>query len=186
MDFKVCGTTKGITAMQMDLRLPQGMTLVEAAMSDRATASHQVAFSQLANGNYRLLVASSACKAFAGNDGTVLTLTLAGTPSGEGYLSNIVLATPTATCYSIEGINLNFIPTGIDNVYYSARIYSEGGNIVIDSPSDGTAQIVLPNGMSQTAKVMRGRNGYPSTTQGVVIVKTGTEIKKLQLKYSSF
>ncbi len=172
----------GITAMQMDLRLPQGMTLVEAAMSDRATASHQVAFSQLANGNYRLLVASSACKAFAGNDGTVLTLTLAGTPSGEGYLSNIVLATPTATCYSIEGINLNFTPTGIDNVYYSARIYSEGGNIVIDSPSDGTAQIVLPNGMSQTAKVMRGRNVYPSTTQGVVIVKTGTEIKKLQLK----
>ncbi|MBR5638344.1 MAG: C10 family peptidase [Muribaculaceae bacterium] len=172
----------GITALQMDLRLPKGMTLVEASLTNRASASHQVAFSQLANSDYRLLASSSICKTFSGTFGTVLTLTLAGTPGGNGSLSNIVLASPTATCYSIEDINLNFTPTGLDNVYSTARIYSEGGNIVIVAPHNGTAQIILPNGMNKTVKIMPGRNIYPAPTQGVVIVKMGDSIKKIQLK----
>ena len=69
-----------LTALQMDLALPTGMTLVDASLSGRASASHQVAFNQLSNGDYRLLASSPACKAFNGNDGTVLTLTLAGEP----------------------------------------------------------------------------------------------------------
>ena len=88
----------GITALQMDLGLPQGTALVDATLTDRASASHQVAFSQLANGQYRLLASSSTCKTLAGTSGAVLTLTLAGTPSGNGSLSNIVLAPlPLAT-----------------------------------------------------------------------------------------
>ena len=172
----------GITAIQMDLTLPQGMRLVDASLTDRASASHQLAINQLANGDYRLLASSSTCKTFAGYDGTVLTLTLAGTPSGNGNLSNIVLATPTAACHSIEVINLNFYPTDIDNIYSTACIYSEGGSIVIVSPIDSTAQIVLPNGMNKTVKVLRGRNIYQAPAQGVVIVKMGDSVKKLQLK----
>lgn len=147
-----------LTAIQMDINLPQGMTLVDASLTDRASASHQVAFNQLTNGDYRLLASSGALKCFKNNDGTVLTLTLAGNPYGNGCLSGIKLATPSSTRYSVDDIELNFNPTGVDNVTTAARIYSEGGKIVIISPSDGTAQIVLPNGMNKTVKVATGRN----------------------------
>lgn len=169
-----------LTAMQMDLNLPQGMTLVDATLSDRASASHQVAFNQLNNGDYRLLSSSPACKSFKGNNGTVLTLTLKGTPSSNGGLRNIQLASPRAEGYSIDDLELNFSPTGVDYVTTSARIYSEGGNIVIVSPNDGTAQIVLPNGMSKTVNVSVGSNVYEAPAKGIVIVKMGNEIKKMR------
>lgn len=169
-----------ITAMQMDINLPEGMTLVDASLSDRASASHQVDFNQLANGDYRLLAASSTLKSFNNNEGAVLSLTLAGTPGGNGRLSGIKLATPAATRYSVDDIELNFIPTGIENLTTAARIYSEGNNIVIVSPSDGMAQIVLPNGMNKTVKVATGRNVVETPAKGLVIVKMGNEAKKLR------
>ena len=169
-----------LSAMQMDLNLPQGMTLVDATLSDRASASHQVAFNKLTNGDYRLLASSQVCKPLNGNDGTVLTLIITGTPSGNGILRNIQLASPCADGYSIDDLELNFSPTGVDYVTTSARIYSEGGNIVIVSPNDGTAQIVLPNGMSKTVKVSVGSNVYEAPAKGIVIVKMGNEIKKMR------
>ena len=170
-----------ISAMQVDLRLPQGLTLVDAALSDRASTSHQVTFNKLTNGDYRLLASSSTCKAFSGSDGTVLTLTLDGAVSGTGSMSNIVLASPTATCFNIDGFDLNFTPTSIDNVYSAANIGCDGSNIVITSPTNGTAQFVLPNGMSKTVKVSTGRNIYPSPSKGIVIVIMGNVAKKLQI-----
>lgn len=169
-----------LSAMQMDINLPQGMTLVDASLSDRASASHKLAFNQLANGDYRLLAASSTLKCFKSNDGVVLTFTLSGTPDGNGRLSGIKLATPAATRYSIDDIELNFAPTGIENLTTAARIYSEGNNIVIVSPSDGMAQIVLPNGMNKTVKVATGRNVVETPAKGLVIVKMGNEAKKLR------
>lgn len=169
-----------LSAMQVDLNLPQGMTLVDATLSDRASASHQVAFNQLSNGDYRLLSSSPACKSFKGNNGTVLTLTLKGTPSSNGGLSNIIVAAPDATGYDVDDIELNFNLTGVDNVMSDARIYSEGGNIVIISPNEGTAQIVLPNGMSKTVNVSVGSNVYEAPAKGIVIVKMGNEIKKMR------
>ena len=169
-----------ITAMQMDINLPEDMTLVDASLSDRASASHKLAFNQLANGDYRLLAASSTLKSFKSNDGVVLTFTLSGTPDGNGRLSGIKLATPAATRYSIDDIELNFTPTGIENLTTAARIYSEGNNIVIVSPSDGMAQIVLPNGMNKTVKVATGHNVVETPAKGLVIVKMGNEAKKLR------
>ena len=169
-----------ITAMQMDLTLPQGMTLVDASLTDRATASHQIEFSGLGNGDYRLLAASSALKSFKENNGAVLTLTLAGTPSGSGSLSNILLASPKAETFMVDDIALNFDPTGVFDVYTDARIYREGGNIVILSPADGVAQIVMPNGMNKNVKVIAGRNVYPAPATGLIIVKMGNEVKKMR------
>ncbi len=169
-----------LTAMQMDINLPQGMTLVDATLSDRASASHQVQFRELNSGGYRLLAASSALKSFKNNDGTVLTLTLAGEPNGNGSLSGIKLASPSVTCYGIGDIELSFSPTGVDNVTTEARIYNEGNNIVIVSPNDGEAQLALPNGMYKTVRVDAGRNVYPAPATGLIIVKMGNEAKKLQ------
>lgn len=169
-----------LSAIQMDLKLPQGMTLVDATLSDRASASHQIAFNQLSDGDYRLLSSSPACKSFKGSDGAVLTLIFKGTPSSNGGLSNIIVAAPDANGYDVDDIELNFNLTGVDNVMSEARIYSEGGNIVIISPNEGTAQIVLPNGMNKIVMVSAGRNVYQAPTKGIVIVKMGNEAKKMK------
>ena len=169
-----------LTAMQMDINLPQGMTLVDASLTDRASASHQIEFCELGNGNYRLLAASSALKNFKNNDGAVLTLTLAGSPSGSGKLSNIILASPQAATFKIDDIALDFNPTGVIDVYTDVRIYQEGGNIVIVSPADGEAQLALPNGMYKTVRVDAGRNVYPAPATGLIIVKMGNEVKKMR------
>ena len=169
-----------LTAMQMDINLPEGMTLVDASLSDRASASHQVDFNLLASGDYRVLAASNSIKSFKKNDGTVLTLTLAGTPSGDGRLSNIVLASPDAESYTVDDITLNFNTTGVFDIYSDARIYREGGNIVIMAPCDSQAQIVMPNGMYKTVKVAAGRNVYQAPSTGIIIVKMGDVVKKMR------
>ena len=179
-NFIILSNNVGISALQLDLRLPQGMALLDAALTSRASSSHQATFNRLPNGDYRLLASSSTCKAFSGSDGAVLTLTLSGTPSGTGNLSNIMLASPTATCYSIDNLYLDFNTTGIGNVYTTVRIYGDGSNIIIVAPTNGTAQFVLPNGMSKTVHVAVGRNVYPTPSQGVVIVKMNGEVKKLR------
>ena len=165
--------------MQMDFQLPEGMTMVEATLSDRAHASHQVQFSQLASGDYRVLISSSTNKTFSGNNGKVLTLSLTGTPCSNGIVRNITLASPNNTGYNLEDIELLFENTGVDNIRSLSKIYSDGDNIIIDSPTSGVAQIVLPNGMSQTVNVQVGHNVYQSPATGLVIVKMNDKVVKL-------
>ena len=70
---------------------------------------------------------------------------------------------------------ISVLGTGI----YKPCIYGETGNIVIESPVNGTAQLVLPNGMSRTVKVKAGRNIYPAPATGLVIVRAGEKAVKL-------
>lgn len=168
-----------LTALQMDVTLPNGMTLVDVALSDRASASHQVTFNNLSNGDYRLVAASPACKAFKGNEGTVLTLTLNGDASSAIVLHDIKLSSPMTHGYNLDNINLELGTTAIDYIIESAKIYVDGKNIIIDSPHKGTAQIVMPNGMSQAVTVTTGRNVYHSPASGMIIVKMSDEVKKL-------
>ena len=173
-----------ISAMQLDITLPQGIALVDAKLSDRATASHSVEFAQLSNGNYRILAASSACKAFSGNEGQVLTLTLDGEAAGSALLSGIKLATPQARGYGHDDITVGLGTTGVENIATGdeARIYCNGRNIVIDTPAAGVAKLVLPNGMSTSARVQAGHNILAAPATGIVIVKMGNKVVKLHIK----
>ncbi len=170
-----------LTAMQMDLVLPEGMTLIDASLTNRANTSHQLDFNKLKNGNYRLLASSPLIKSFNDNDGTVLTLTVAGEPMGQSRLTGIKFVAPNLTSYSIDDVELNFTPTAINAVYSSTRIYNDGSNIVIIAPTDGKAQIILPNGASTTVNVVKGKNVYPAPASGIVFVKMNDEVKKLRL-----
>ncbi|MBP5560693.1 MAG: leucine-rich repeat protein [Muribaculaceae bacterium] len=169
-----------LTAMQLDLHLPSGLKMTGATLGNRATASHDLAFTECADGGYRLLVASSACKAFNGCEGTVLTITLEGHANGAACLSGIEVATPNAICYRLDDISLDFSTTGIDDVADSISIYSEDNNIVIDSPVAATAQLVLPSGKYTTVKVQPGRNVYRTLASGIVIVKMNSNVVKLK------
>lgn len=169
-----------ISALQLDLNLPDGVTLSDATLSDRATASHQLATSRLSNGSYRLLASSSTCKALRESTGTILTLTLTGKATGIATLGNITLATPDAHGITLDNISLNLGTTGINDVTSDARIYREGNNIVVESPAAGVVNIVSTTGMNVSRKVNAGRNVISSPFSGIVIVKMNNNIVKLQ------
>ena len=169
-----------LTALQMDINLPQGMTLMDAAMTGRGTRSHHVDVEQLSDGSYRLIAASSTCKTFNGNKGALITLTLNGKATGAASLTGIELATPDVQAHHVDDICLNFGMTGIIPILNDkVSIYREGKNIIIDSPVDDKAYIVLPNGITTTVKTTAGRNVYPTPANGMVIVRTGTNVAKL-------
>lgn len=169
-----------LTAMQLDLRLPAGMTMTGATLSSRATRSHELNYTERADGSYRMLAASGALKAFSGSEGTVLTLTLEGNAGGIATISGIELATPRAESYRLDDITLDFMTTGIANVDGQSRVYREGNHIVIVSPVVGKAQLVLPNGRYTTVTVKPGRNVYNAPSDGIVIVKTNNNAVKLK------
>ncbi len=171
-----------LSALQMDLNLPAGVELVDVELTSRASTSHNVDMEHLENGAYRILASSSASKSFKDNSGAVLTLALTG-ESGTINLSEILVATPMAQGYRLSDITLELGTTGVEVIDTSDfRIGSDNSNIIIDSPSAGIAQIILPNGMSTNVAVNAGHNCFQSPTSGLVIVKFGGKVVKLYFK----
>ena len=75
--------TANITAFQFDLYLPDGVTIAKDEdneyiidLSDRATKSHSISFSQQADGAMRLICTSMSSTAFKGNSGSIVNITL--------------------------------------------------------------------------------------------------------------
>ena len=174
--------SSAVTAFQMDVNLPNGMKLVGATLSNRASSSHSLEMNELANGAYRLLGASMMSKTFAGNEGTLLTLEIEGSTSGMAVIDGIMLAEPDATLHRHDAIIFTFDDaSGVHEMYNEVRIYTEDGKVVVESPIATKVQFILPNGMSLTKEVKSGRNVYDTGFNGVVIVKVDTQVKKFKL-----
>ena len=170
-----------ITALQIDLTLPQGMSVAEATLTDRASASHTVDVAQVASGDYRLLAASSALKAFKGHEGALLRISLSGEAQDVVTLHGIQLATPAAQGIGHSDILLTPLATGVHDANAKTRIYAQNGNIVVETPVDGQVMIVLPNGMSMTRNVHAGRNTIAAPASGIVLVKMNGSVVKIRL-----
>lgn len=170
-----------LTAMQLDVTLPAGMSVEDAFLSERASANHQIAVAKLENGDYRLLTASNMNSTFSGQEGTVVTMIVKGNSSGMMTLSNIILAEPTMKCHGLEEIMIPMTTTGIDDIYSSVRIYLEGKNVVVESPCDDVMQIILPNGINTMRKVKAGRNVFRNVGQGIIFIKVANKVAKFRL-----
>ena len=170
-----------VTAFQMDVTLPTGMTLTNASLTGRASASHTLEMTELSNGAYRLLGASMMSKAFSGNEGALLTLEIEGASDGTALIDGIMLAEPNTALHELDAMTLSFGQSGMTEIGSGLRIYVESGMVVVESPAATTVQFILTNGMSVTRDVKVGRNVYNTGLEGVVIVKAGDQVKKLKL-----
>lgn len=173
--------SNAVTAFQMDINLPTGMRLVNATLSDRATVSHSLEMSEVANGTYRLLGASMMSKSFAGNEGTLLTLEIDGTANGVAVIDGIMLAEPNMALHNHDAMMLTFDASGVNEISGDIRIYTQDGMVVVESPVATQVQFVLPNGMSIMRDVKIGRNVYSTGLKGIVMVKVGNHVKKFNL-----
>ncbi len=170
-----------VTAMQMDLTLPYGLRLAEASLTDRASGSHAVDFSRLHNGDWRVLAASGSNKAFRDTEGAVLTLELEGDGEGNCSIENIMLAQPNGA--RIVHDNLSFevgLVTGVNDMYSKVNIYAQGDMLIVESPHDAVAQLVMPNGTSRSLRVSAGRNVYRLGHVGYVFVKVDNQVAKFR------
>lgn len=122
------------TAGQFDVKLPAGMKLVGASLSERANG-HEVLTGDLDNGMKRVVVSVVENNAFSGNNGTLVYLDVeveSGFNGGNIELSDAIFSDARANSYRLTN-NGPVVPTGIDGVEAATakeRIYSVGGQMM--------------------------------------------------------
>lgn len=117
------------TAFQMDVVLPEGMTLVGTSLSDRAGESHMLYSRKQLDGSIRLLASSVKGETFSGNEGAVLYIDVEGAGSVE--LVNILFSDVNA---QTRLFTLGGDATGINNVgtldSLKQQVYDFGGRLM--------------------------------------------------------
>ncbi len=172
------------TAFQLDLQLPTGMTADNFNLTD-GSSSHTLDVNLLDNGKTRLLCYTSSLKAFNGEEGTLLTFDV--TADASAYRDIVVdgIEMVTTDC---QTVNLNaFIIkldnlTSVDELKANIRIYSDGQDIVVESPVDVTVNVSDMLGRTTLLKAKAGRTVIPTDGNGIYIVNAGGAVAKLMLK----
>ena len=169
--------TVGLSALQMNLRLPAGINLTKVALTGRATDGHAVVYNENAPGNINLMAFAASTENFTGNDGDILKLTLQADKNfcGDGAIELTDVKLAESDGYTREAddasARISAVTTGVEGVYSDVCAYAEGQSIVIDATDAGKAQIVRPNGVMQEVKVNVGRNTYPMADGGIYFIR---------------
>ena len=79
------------------------------------------------------------------------------------------------------GIFENFT-SNVNELVMNSRVYSEGQNIIIESPMEQSAVISDIYGRAMTINLHVGRNEIPVNASGVYIVRIREKTTKLMLK----
>ena len=166
-----------IAGLQMDIVLPQGVTVAHAQLQGRA-AGHDLQVATLPDGRVRLLVAAFSDRDIAAGDDTIMTLTLDGDIDGMATIGGTA-ADRSLISHELDEVCVPMGTTGIDGTTAcnEVRIYARNGNIVIDSPSAGTAQLVMLNGITRDLNVKAGRNTYPMPSGYYIVRMAGATAK---------
>ena len=170
-----------LTAWQMDVTLPEGMTLQQAALTSRA-AGHNLVVNSSENGHVRLLVSSPMNADMLGHQGALLTLELENNSGDDAAVEfdNIVLAERDMTTHKVGAFKVSTDQSGVKEMNAAVRIYAQGEDIVVETPVETTVEIILTNGMSRTVTAKAGVNVYP-VGPGIHIVRVAGQVAKLKI-----
>ncbi len=171
-----------LTAWQMDLALPEGMSLAQASLSSRATG-HSLAVNEQQDGKLRLLGSSMINDVVTGHEGALLTLVLEGNASGNDALqvSDVLLAEADMTTHAVNPFSVGLGNSAVKEVNSDTRIYVKGSDIIVETPIDTTVELIAPNGMSRMLQARAGINTYRAE-RGLCIVRAGGRVAKLNVQ----
>lgn len=172
-----------LTAFQMDVTLPSGITLTDARLTDRAAISHGLRMVPLANGQLRLLASSAVNDVLTGTEGALLLIELEGAANNAGTIvdiDNVLLAERDMTLHAAGAMSIDLDMSSVYDLSSGVRIYARGNNVVVESPVDATVELTAPNGVTRTAAVKAGTNVYPAE-RGICIVRVAGQVAKLRL-----
>lgn len=172
------------TAFQLDIQLPIGMTAKNFTLTD-GFCSHTLEVNLLDNGKTRLLCYNPSLTALNDNEKTLLTFDVT---SDEGVNSDIVVDGIEIVTTNCQTANLNAFTikmdnlTSVDELKANVSIYSDGRNIVVDSPVDVTVNVSDMLGRTILVNAKAGRSVIPTDGNGIYIVKAADAEAKLMLK----
>ncbi|MBR5843929.1 MAG: leucine-rich repeat protein [Bacteroidaceae bacterium] len=174
------------TAFQMDVTLPQGLDIEDVAGSVRMESTHNLMWSEVADGIIRIIAFATNNSVIDGNEGELLSLTLRADnqfAGGEISVSEALFVTRGMTAHNLENIAVRVsAPSKLASNRESCRIYTTGSTIVIDSPVAQEVRVSSLDGVVKTVALQPGRNEIPMQQQGIYIVVVGYEAKKVVIK----
>ena len=122
------------TAFQLDVTLPEGMTIVSKELSSRAADSHNLWSRRQQDGSVRFLASSVTGDIFSGAQGDVLYINVKMEPSykgGEIQVNNILFSDVTSASYGfVLGDNATDIATVGTIESLKRQVYDLGGRLM--------------------------------------------------------
>ena len=174
------------TAFQMDVTLPDGLTVNDIALSNRLNATHSMMWRMQDDNTLRVVVFAVDNSAVADNSGALFTIEVTADAAFEG--GNIVADN---AIFTVRDLTIHHLDTavagakntaGVDGIYTADRIYTMGRTIVIESTCDQVAYITTTGGVMRAEEVKAGRNEITLSQQGLYIVVVGSETQKLIIR----
>mgnify|MGYP002625079300 CR=1 FL=1 len=175
-----------LTAFQLDLTLPAGMTASNFCLTDRS-GNHDLHVNTLDNGKTRVMCFSPQLEGIEGNQGTLLTfdVNIDGSATGDIMVDGVETVTTDCLTTNPDGFTIQMNGNGstsVQEINNESRIYAEGNDIVIETPVEGTALVSDAMGRARRVNLQAGRNVIPAGASGIHIVRVGDKTAKLMLR----
>jgi uncharacterized protein YjdB len=179
--FPVSLTNKDeITALQMDLHLPSGITFatdadgdVKIETSNRVSNKHTIDCNKMADGSYRIICYSTKNNAFTGNSGTLFNLLLnidANAADGDNVVTatGVELSDMTGTAYTGKDAQ----GTVTVKSYLMGDVDGNGQHSINDVVCIINRVLNRPNSTFVEAAADLDGNGEVSVNDAVLLIKT--------------
>ena len=163
------------SGFQMDISLPKGISLTGAYLGEEVS-DLGLAIADLPDRTIRLLGATFTDNEISGNCPKLLTLRVNADDSFHCYdthitVDSIIFAERNLTSHYFDASCIEFVePTVVHELNDEIRIYVQNGNIIIDTPIAGVAQLVAIDGRMNEQQVSVGHNVIEMNGNGIYIV----------------
>lgn len=173
------------SAFQVDIQLPEGVELVDVALSDRASESHIVAWNRLSNGKVRVLAYSADNAALSGNEGSLINLVV----KTDAAMVNDAVMTITGGIFvktngaeqAVDDINIvmRTKTTDIENVSEGAiKVSGAAGAIIVETDAPVNVDVYTVAGQQiQSVSVVAGKSVI-TMPAGIYVVNNNKVIVK--------
>ena len=174
------------TAFQLDMLLPDGIEASNFCISDRAS-SHTLDVNALENGKQRVMCFSPQLATIAGHEGAVFTFDVTATCQVDGDIIVDAIEMVTSACQTVylDSFAINVSSnntTSVNDIAEDLRIYTDGHNIIVESPVSQRVTICDMSGHTSSVDVKAGRTVIPANATGVIVVNAGDKVSKLMVK----
>jgi hypothetical protein len=172
-------------AFQIDVELPEGVTFVDATLSNRATSTHTLSWNTLSNGKVRIIAYSADNAAFKGNEGDLINLVVKASDmmveNSAMTITKGIFVTTSGAEQTVEDIEvtLRTHATDMEAIYEGAvKVSGTTGAIIVETNEAGIVDIYTVTGqLVHSATTVAGKN-IITVPAGIYVVNNSKVIVK--------
>ena len=122
---------RGYTAFQFDVMLPEGVGIMQMALNSSRKQKHQLLYSKVEDGHYRVVALSTSNHTFSGNQGELLEFFIDSSVHDGILIDDIHFFTPNGQDYLFDAVSLSGT-TGIETVAEDKELQDGGHPALYD------------------------------------------------------